>query len=312
MTATEPTFVSLVKVLSKKIKSLSGLFVNRCGLTVEKALSKLLRLFLKSSYQKVWISQQGFRATVSNLQKNLGNKAIVYLNSESMASLLADEKLSGLPRVVLLGGSDHDCSPAEYRLMQQNPKTIFYVQNLSFPETNNVRVLPIGIEDLSRARNGMPWNFGKKLLQAKKRRALMLGPFGDTHPDRLLCLNELSGKDYCFTFLRRVPNWKYSRIASSFLFVACPRGNGLDTHRFWETILRGSIPVVLDSDWARNLRSYGVPMLILSSWHSLELGELMDLAPLPGRNLPLLSLSWWTQRFINDLVEPETSDGLLS
>ena len=30
-------------------------------------------------------------------------------------------------------------------------------------------------------------------------------------------------------------------------FVLCPRGNGLDTHRFYETILMGAIPIVEDS-----------------------------------------------------------------
>ena len=30
-------------------------------------------------------------------------------------------------------------------------------------------------------------------------------------------------------------------------YVLCPRGNGLDTHRYYETILMGSIPIVENS-----------------------------------------------------------------
>ena len=30
-------------------------------------------------------------------------------------------------------------------------------------------------------------------------------------------------------------------------YVLCPRGNGLDTHRFYETILMGAIPIVENS-----------------------------------------------------------------
>jgi len=36
----------------------------------------------------------------------------------------------------------------------------------------------------------------------------------------------------------------YLNKVSKYKFTMCPRGNGLDTHRIWETIYAGSIPVV--------------------------------------------------------------------
>ena len=35
-------------------------------------------------------------------------------------------------------------------------------------------------------------------------------------------------------------------IVASSKFVFCPRGNGIDTHRFWETYAANSIPVIFD------------------------------------------------------------------
>lgn len=50
-------------------------------------------------------------------------------------------------------------------------------------------------------------------------------------------------------------------------FVLCPRGNGIDTHRLWETLYMGSIPIVIwdiaHSDWT------DLPILFVSSWEEV-------------------------------------------
>ena len=47
-------------------------------------------------------------------------------------------------------------------------------------------------------------------------------------------------------------------------FVLSPRGNGLDAHRTWESLLVGSIPVVRSS--ALNPLYEGLPVLIVRDW----------------------------------------------
>lgn len=57
------------------------------------------------------------------------------------------------------------------------------------------------------------------------------------------------------TFLREIRNHSY---------VLCPRGNGVDTHRLWETLYMGSIPIVLwdsaHAGWT------DLPILFVNSW----------------------------------------------
>lgn len=51
-------------------------------------------------------------------------------------------------------------------------------------------------------------------------------------------------------------------------FVVCPEGNGIDTHRVWECLYMGTIPVVI-----RNINnSYytDLPILFLDSWEQME------------------------------------------
>lgn len=53
-------------------------------------------------------------------------------------------------------------------------------------------------------------------------------------------------------------------------FVVCPRGNGPDTHRLYETLYLGGIPIVLkDSYQYRICRAYGFPVIGLKGWAQL-------------------------------------------
>lgn len=53
--------------------------------------------------------------------------------------------------------------------------------------------------------------------------------------------------------------------------VLCPRGNGRDTHRFYEALYVGAVPVVLESDYsARVAKYFGLPFVALRSWNDLH------------------------------------------
>ena len=53
-----------------------------------------------------------------------------------------------------------------------------------------------------------------------------------------------------------------------------PFRKGLDTHRFWESLILKTIPVVKRSDFIENLMKFGIPMLIVEEWEELyEINE---------------------------------------
>ncbi len=74
-------------------------------------------------------------------------------------------------------------------------------------------------------------------------------------------------------------------------FCACPRGNGIDTHRFWECAYLGIVPVVERSPhtdlWARE----GLPMVALEDWSELSRELLESFAIPPRRDQRCLRLS---------------------
>ena len=67
---------------------------------------------------------------------------------------------------------------------------------------------------------------------------------------------------------RSVPGFRKSlQLLACSEFAMCPRGNGLDTHRFWKSLYLGCIPICLESDLLECHR--GLPLLAIDSWEQL-------------------------------------------
>lgn len=61
---------------------------------------------------------------------------------------------------------------------------------------------------------------------------------------------------------------KFLEELKSSKFVFCPRGNGIDTHRLWETLYVGSIPIVKYED-AHHL-FIDLPILFINDWSEIN------------------------------------------
>ena len=58
---------------------------------------------------------------------------------------------------------------------------------------------------------------------------------------------------------------------TKYKFILCPEGNGLDTHRIWESILTNTVPIVIKNEFTLNLKKIGVPLLLINDWADLKI-----------------------------------------
>ena len=199
--------------------------------------------------------------------------------------------------VLVLGNSDRDFDAAV--ALPHSVKKVF-LQN-SHISNDYIETLPIGIENLRWGKNGFKSLFKVKYVQNKKKDAILVGPFSPTHPERSELADWESINDaslyICNGYLK--PG-KLAILTSGYRFIACPRGNGTDTHRFWETLYRGSIPVVKKSRWSNSVKAMGLPVLELDEWNFAEFLQRKktfayeDLNP---KLIPILWLDYWTDKF---------------
>lgn len=206
--------------------------------------------------------------------------------------------------VLVLGNGDHDFNEDELIQLQQVAKKV-YVQNLDYV-IDEFEVLPIGIENLRLGQNGRQSLVRNRVSWKDKESRVLIGPFANTHPERLKLL-EFSGVTGLWDFQRgRIAPRKYAKLAEKYKFVACPRGNGLDTHRFWETLYRGSIPIVKESTWAHLIERLGIPLLMVPEWTPGELNEVIANVGFKDYDPKSISALWinhWDELFTSSLDE---------
>jgi hypothetical protein len=86
-------------------------------------------------------------------------------------------------------------------------------------------------------------------------------------------------------------------------FVMCPRGNGIDTHRLWEILYTGRVPVVKRDN---NSRYYeDLPILFVDSYEQVTRefleSKMPEFSDLSKFNLEKLKISWWKQKIAKDV-----------
>lgn len=88
-------------------------------------------------------------------------------------------------------------------------------------------------------------------------------------------------------------------------FVICPRGNGIDTHRLWETLYLGSVPIVLKQDLPIVDLEKKLPIVVIDSIRDINNTDKLNsiYANLQHKNFNynLLRLSYWTQRIFSSI-----------
>jgi hypothetical protein len=93
---------------------------------------------------------------------------------------------------------------------------------------------------------------------------------------------------------------KYLENLRSKGLVLCPEGNGVDTHRFWETLYMGGIPVVTKNPMMQSFYDR-LPVLQLNSWKDLSDISLVESKwwKLTERtyDFEILSADYWIGRF---------------
>lgn len=268
--------------------------------------SRVFRIF-HSKFSSLHISQSFFKSladvsigSIEDLygtnRKEISHAKVIHVRSDFLLEFLSDFGRALNARLLLVGSSD---LPIEFDLDTLLPKSVLraYVQNSLVSDNQRIFTLPIGIEDLALGLNGLP-----SLMtpgSTVRKRKILIGPFSLTHPERTTLLQSALNCREAFIVSERCSPKTYSRLAQQFQWIACPAGNGMDTHRLWESLYRGSIPVVKRSHWSSSLSIYKLPLLEITSWSNEELHKLTqtDTTEFTPEEIPPLWQWYWVNLF---------------
>jgi hypothetical protein len=228
-----------------------------------------------------YISGDGFRSLAGALweeQEKIGDPTslkagdIVFCESEKFEGFVEDvlEKIRN-PVVLVLGNSDRNFSSSDLSRLAQEKQLIIFAQNL-VEAVDIATPLPIGLENFWRNNHGIPETFdnARGQLSEDKLFRILWGFRGSTNPAvrgaAALALVECPVADET----GRLGPGSHRDALVRYGFVASPPGNGLDTHRTWEAMYLGCVPIVLRSHMTEVYERFGLPVWIVEDYLELR------------------------------------------
>ncbi len=174
--------------------------------------------------------------------------------------------------VLVTHNSDDGVGLSRLGLLNHPNLIAWYAQNVHV-QHSKLYPLPIGMANSQWGPDRVNVLF--QLSQHLEKSKLVYANFSTvTHPSRVSALSAAQSCDGV-TIQSGVSFEDYVVELSKHKFCLCPRGNGLDTHRFWEAQYLDCIPIIVKDDW---IAAYsGLPVLVLDSWASLKRTNLNEM-----------------------------------
>ena len=223
----------------------------------------------------------------------------IFCKSELLEDLLDKHFNTIKARVIICGNSDYEF----LKPLESIPASVkyLYLQNSYISDSIRIFTLPIGIENFKLGINGSPKLMRNITRFQEKFDFVLIGPFGATHELRVAIVetfSKISGPWKVVT--ERLNPKRYSITSSKFKFVASVRGNGADTHRLWETLYRGSFPIVLSDRWSESLRYLNLPLIYVNEWKPEIIEKLVErnLQSFDPNDLDSLWVPYWEKRIL--------------
>jgi hypothetical protein len=177
------------------------------------------------------------------------------------------------PFILVSHNSDHGLNISHLSLIENSNIIHWYAQNTDIIH-HKVSYLPIGIQ------NAM-WNpdnmkiIENVLFNTEKIYLIYFNfSIGTNKNKREYCKKILENKG--LKFIDSSPFHIYVKILSYHKFCICPEGNGLDTHRFWEALYCGTVPITLRNNLTEQI-SLDFPCILLNSWEDFDINNIKEM-----------------------------------
>ena len=147
--------------------------------------------------------------------------------------------------------SDHSVNNKHSHLLDYEWINKIYCQNIDLDHTllniDKAHLLPIGLANIMWPHGNVIdfYNIITQTYLYQKTKNIYVNINSSTLNYRQLLLNKLN--DFNWFISKAKPYNDYLFELSQHYFCLCVRGNGLDTHRFWESLYLGVIPVIINT-----------------------------------------------------------------
>jgi len=212
--------------------------------------------------------------------------------------------------VLITGHSDHSIKKSELDILELPNLKIWFCENKNFTH-EKLKSIPIGITNRDEPNSRVHQITGNLdvLLEVSKAPSkyinlcyLNFNP--NTYPkEREVIINKYNNKSFITVneCKKNVNSHKnFLENIKNHSFTLAPRGNGIDTHRLWESLYLGSIPIVKKTKGMEDF--YDLPILFVDNWDNLSeefLKNKLNEFQKKKYDLSKMKLNYWLQLIKN-------------
>jgi hypothetical protein len=213
-------------------------------------------------------------------------------------------------KVWITGHSDYSIDNSLFNKYQHNCDTWFTINK--DVDNKKIHALPLGITNFTNE-SGLHPIYGNidimfdVLSQPRDIKNLVYLNFNiyTYRDERQICYNMFYNKPY--VTVGEIINTlegraRYLKEIRDHKFVLCPRGNGIDTHRLWETLYMGSIPIVKRCCAMNEFTD--LPILFIDDWSEVDNEDFLEnkYKEITGLtwNLDKIKFSYWKKLIIDN------------
>jgi hypothetical protein len=253
----------------EKIQALADLTISSVAVTAFHGRDKIVTagfLEIPEKEEKKWFKKQKYEIAPDIDFLNVCKKAKTIFTYTHLLPYFRQYIAPRLSRpfVLITHNSDHGITIEDLDSLNHPSLLYWYAQNCEFSHAK-LRALPIGLANSQ-------WGEGRiqEIFQAthrcKKTKMLYVNFSASTHTGRQAIIDVISAVPGV-TLGEPVSFERYVEQMAEHKFCLCPRGNGIDTHRFWEAQYLNTIPIVLKRDWTAAYSN--LPILLIDAWEDL-------------------------------------------
>lgn len=219
--------------------------------------------------------------SLKNIYTNLDLAKVVYVNYLNLDELLKYLETSKKKRnnslSLIIGDSDACPSKEELTRLRYWFKKLYCVNLPVEIDYDFARAIPLGLESPRYRSAGRPDDFTKLPNLDLNTRPISILICWNDHTNvvaRRQARQQLSTVEQALEVQKRISGPSVHTLMRKSMFVACPVGNGLDTHRFWESLYLGAVPIVKRGEIAKAQLEW--PHYVVEEWKNLNSLSLLE------------------------------------
>ncbi len=238
--------------------------------------------------------------TTNLLNFKIYDNSVIFCNTDHIDNLFFHlRKIKNLKNITLI--THQTDQMITKTLYQKKPKSIlnWYSVNIDY-KSADLHSIPIGLASDFSLKNLTKRNFSNFVKENYKKdnSEIYLNFNINTNFKERKGIQELfKNKKYATIDLGEPDKKNYLRNIKKFGFILCPWGNGVDTHRFWETLYAGSIPV---TKWHQTYKcAENLPVLFVDEYEEINedlLENFMNTLDSRNYNFETLTKDYWVKR----------------